>query len=305
MYFKEGKKPPISIHQLREEVKGLQALAKQLTLNTQSFKETRVALSFCWDQLKSLDKEKKKEMSEQRALQKQSYEAALVKVKEFEEFCKEPGSFPSVLAKHEEVLLSLGEMRDLRGHELRQIKGLLSNCMRPLEDKQREMRIEQENQTKEQEAQRLKKVQDLREELQGALKITEQMTLEDLMFQKTALEDKVRDLVASKAEKMTLERLLRQLKDRVLEVKGKRLLSLSCSDQEKYKELQSVLVEKKDRRTEVKNQLEGYRKALGGSGFDFAKAMLYRDLIESEKNILEKMDVAIDELESKIAQIEG
>jgi hypothetical protein len=305
MHFKEGVKSSAPLHVLREEVKGLQALAKQLTLNTQSFKDTRVSLSFCWDQLKALDKEKKKEMSEQRAVQKESYEKAMLKVKEFEEFCKEQASLSTVLAKHDEILLSLREIKDLRGYELKQIKDQLSSSKRPIEEKQREARLELEAQAKEQEAARKKKVEDLREELQAVLSATDQDSLENLQLSKATLEEKVKVLVASKAEKMNLERLLRQLKDRLLEAKGKRLLSLSCSDQEEYNELQSILVEKRDRRIEVKSQLEDYRKALGGSGFDFEKAMLYRDLIESEKDVLEKMDMAIDELEEKISQIEG
>ncbi len=305
IHFEDDQKMLGSMHLLREEVKNLQTLAKQLTLNTQSFKDTRIALSFCWDQLRKLDKEKKKEVSEQRVQQRQSYEDAMLKVREFEQFCADQISLPIILAKYEEVLQSLKGIDDLRIHETKQIKEMLLACKRPFEEKQRMIRLEQENQAKDLENSRLKKVQDLRDEIQCLLETADQMALEDLVVQKASLQDRVKILDASKVEKMALERLMRQLKDRLLEVRGKRLLSLSCSDQEKYNELKSVLLEKKDRRLEVKDQLEGYRKALGNSGFDFEKAMLYRDLIESEKDVLEKMNSAIDELEKKMVQIEG
>ncbi len=45
---------------LREEIKALQGVAKELTLNTQAFTRTRMSLSECWDKLKNFEKERKK-----------------------------------------------------------------------------------------------------------------------------------------------------------------------------------------------------------------------------------------------------
>lgn len=80
---------------------------------------------------------------------------------------------------------------------------------------------------------------------------------------------------------------------------------LSDDDLKALDQLKEVLDERKQRRVEVKNQLEQYRKMLGGSGFDFEKAMLYREMIEDEKATLDKMNALIDEIEEKIEQIEG
>ena len=176
---------------------------------------------------------------------------------------------------------------------------------RPFEEKQKEQKLFFEQQGKEQEILRLKKLQELREKIQIVLESADPISFEDLTTQRVSLEEDLKNCSASKSEKMALDRLMRQLKDRILEVKGKKILSLSHSDQEKYEELQSILQEKRERRQEIKFQLEGYRKALGGSGFDFEKAMMYRELIESEREVLDKMNMAIDELEMKMSQIEG
>jgi hypothetical protein len=83
------------------------------------------------------------------------------------------------------------------------------------------------------------------------------------------------------------------------------LLSLSEDDLKALDALKEVLDERKARRQEIKNQLEQYRKLLGGSGFDFEKAMMYREMIEAEKATLEKINASIDEIEEKIDRIES
>ncbi len=305
-YFEADKKTFISIHQLREEVKNLQLLAKQLTLNTQAFTETRIALSFCWDQLKAWDKEKKQERADIRNQQKQSYEEALSKVKEFELFCLSETSLPAVLKQHEETLNFLKGLKDLGSAEFRQLKDLLATYKRPFEEKQKEQQEAVQRHEKELESLRLAKLHEVKEEAQKLLENAESMSAEEAQAQRVSLEETMKSLTLSKAEKMALERFMKLLRDRLLEVKSKRILSLSDSDQAKHDELYSILQEKKVRRQEIKTQLEAYRKAVGGgAGFDFEKAMMYKELMESEKEVLEKISAAIEELEEKIAQIEG
>jgi hypothetical protein len=65
------------------------------------------------------------------------------------------------------------------------------------------------------------------------------------------------------------------------------------------------LQQRKDRRQEIKTQLEVYRKALGGSSLDFEKAMHYQELVEQERERLEKANSAIEEIEHKISELEG
>jgi hypothetical protein len=305
MYFEVGRRPSVSIHSLREEVKNLQSLAKLLTLNTGSFTETRIALSFCWDQLKSWDKERKQERAELKSQQKQSYEEAVRKVKEFEEFCLKSPPLHEVLKQHDEVLNVLKGLKDLGSFEWNQLKTMLSTCKHPFEEREREQKEAILSQEKEKESSRLAKIQAVRTNAQKLLENVENMSLEEVQASRSSIEETIRNLTLTKSEKMSLDHFMKQLKDSLLEVKSKRILSLSGSDQEKYEELLSVLQEKRTRRSEVKLQLETYRKALGGSGFDFEKAMMYKELIEAEREVLGKMNSAIEELEEKMAQIEG
>ena len=58
------------------------------------------------------------------------------------------------------------------------------------------------------------------------------------------------------------------------------------------------------RRQEIKNQLEIFRKTLGGSNLDFEKAMAIHEQIDFEKERLEKANASVLEVEQKISEIE-
>ncbi len=106
------------------------------------------------------------------------------------------------------------------------------------------------------------------------------MDLDALTEKSDALIARFADMVLAKAEKQIYDRLFRQLKDALNEKKEKALLNLSEDDMIALDKLNAALEERKERRQEIKNQLESYRKHLGGSGFDFEKAMMYREMIE-------------------------
>jgi hypothetical protein len=65
------------------------------------------------------------------------------------------------------------------------------------------------------------------------------------------------------------------------------------------------LEQKKQRRQEIKEQVEQYRKAVGSSNLDFEKGMQIRELMDQEKELLEKTNSSIEEIEQKIAEFEG
>ena len=52
-------------------------------------------------------------------------------------------------------------------------------------------------------------------------------------------------------------------------------------------------------------QIEDYRKALGGSNLNFEKAMLYREMMEEEKERLKGAEKDIGEVEQKIEQFKN
>jgi hypothetical protein len=131
------------------------------------------------------------------------------------------------------------------------------------------------------------------------------MELEQLVSAVKEVETELAQLEISKMEKQQIERTLRPIKDLVADKKESSLLNLSEDDKKTLENLRVVLQQKKERRQEVKDQLEIYRKALGGSNLDFEKAMQYRELVDQEKERLEKANAAIEEIEEKISDLEG
>ena len=109
-------------------------------------------------------------------------------------------------------------------------------------------------------------------------------------------------LELNKAENLILKRLIKPIKDMIEQKKEKNLID----DDKKvnFAELKDILEKRKQRRSEIKEQLEKYRKALGGSGFDFEKAMMYREMIDVEKQRLDQANESIAEIESKISKLQ-
>ncbi len=303
-HFAAGQSPQGSLYALREEVKGLQSIAKALTLNTYSFTETRFKLSSCWDILKEWEKEKKKEVNEKRAEHQQNFEACSLKVQEFELFCQQEVALSEIEIKYVELAKTLREV-EMDRTEVRLLKERMDLVRKPHEAKRRQHLFDVQEKEKQEEATRLQKVQELRLSLQSLIENADTLLLEELSAQKIVLEEMYKVLALSKAEKVLLERLFKQFKDRMLDAKGRSLLALSHDEREQYAGLEQLLEEKKQRRQEVKSQIESYRKVLGGSSLDFERAMSCRELMELEKESLEKINKAIFEIESKMKEING
>lgn len=231
-HFGEGEQSGAPSFALREEIKMMQAFAKELTLNTAVFTETRLKLSSCWDKLKEEEGERKKEIAEKREIVKQEREKELAKERAFRE-----------------------------------------------------------------------KINLVKSGLQTLLDSTNELDSEQIAEKSEALKQEYAALTLSKIERQLFDRLFKQIKDLIAEKKGKALLSLSKDDLDAIEKLEALLEETRVERQEIKGLLEQYRKTLGGSNLDFEKAMTMQEMMESEKERLEKTDAAIIEIEEKINEI--
>lgn len=303
-HFQDEEFQGVPLYALREEIKELQSMAKVLTLNTHAFTETRLKLSGCWDQIKNREKERKKETQQKRQIYKQSFDLVMGKIEAFAEKCV---SGISIEECNQEAAGILDFMRtvELGKDELHILKGEIQRAKRAPFERARAAEFEREKREKEAETARREKMNHLKGELSSLLSAIEDISLEVLTEKRDLLLKQFEEFTLAKAEKQIVDRLFKQLKDGIDEKKEKALLMLSDDDLKALDQLKVVLEERKRRRLEVKNQLEQYRKMLGGSGFDFEKAMLYREMIEAEKTTLEKMNALINEIEEKIEQIEG
>lgn len=303
-HFKEEGFQGVPLYALREEIKQLQSIAKILTLNTHAFTQTRLKLSGCWDQIKNLEKQRKQETQQKRQVYKQNYDLVMEKIKPFAE-AVEAGIAIDECNRISTEILNFMRTVELGRDEVNALKDEIHRLKRGPLDKEREVQAERQRKENEAEAARRQKINALKDELNTLLADSAEIEVDALIARRDQLEPQFEEMKLAKAEKQIVDRLFKQLKDIIDDKKEKALLLLSEDDQKALDQLKAVLEERKTRRQEIRNQLEQYRKLLGGSGFDFEKAMMYREMIEAEKVTLEKINSSIEEIEEKIDEIEG
>jgi len=299
----DKKAPPLFV--LREEIKALQSIAKMLTLNTHSFTETRLQLSECWDKVKKLEKERKKEFAQKKQSFKQNFDQVQEKIKAFAQECKEGLLSVEQANQQSNDIFEYMRTIELSRDDIRILKDDIHRAKRSILDKAKEEENERERREKELERQKKEKFFELKNQLHSLVENGEEWEVEALVQKRDELQNALQEIDLSKSEKHLIERQFKQIKDLIQEKKERALLNLSEDDRHALEQLKSMLAERKEHRIEIKNQLENYRKALGGSGFDFEKAMMYREMIEAEKTRLDKVNASIEEIEEKIDHIEG
>jgi hypothetical protein len=303
-YFQDEEFKDLHLYSLREEIKQLQSIAKMLTLNTHAFTETRVKLSGCWDKIKNREKERKKETLQKRQEFKQNFDLVMEKIRPFAESCLAGISMDECQKKADEILDFMRTV-ELGRDEVRILREEVQKAKRGPLDREREIESERQRKERDAETKRRTTINALKEELNTLCSQAESLDAEILALKRDELHRQFEEISLAKAERQIVDRLFKQLKDTLDEKKEQTLLLLSEDDQKALEQLKAVLEERKQRRQEIKNQLESYRKQLGGSGFDFEKAMMYREMIEAEKATLEKVNSSIEEIEEKIEEIEG
>jgi hypothetical protein len=246
-HFQEGRVVGAPYFALREEIKALQGIAKVFTLSSAVFNKTRLLLSQCWDQLKVLEKERKKVVQAKRA------------------------------ASLEQELLNDAAQKQEKA----------------IEEEERQKILDKKA-----------KVAALKEAILRLIEEGPSMEISLLERQLEEWKASWKETSPSKFEQLSVERSLRQLKTMMTEKKETALLNLNEDQKEALQSLQQVLEQRKQRRQEIKEQLEQHRKALSSSNLDFEKAMLLRELLEQEKEMLDKANQGIEEVEIKIEELE-
>lgn len=293
-----------SLHILREEIKALQGLAKVLTLNTQSFTQTRARLSEAWDQIKQEEKERKKERAQRRIVFKQN---AVELEKDISSLKDKIVNSEIGLVDAQKNIEKIGnQMRkvELGREEVKELRDLLTECRKLVQEK---LKIEDELRfQEEQERVRLKKERFscLKQFAEKLVREHEKYDVEEFVRERESLIQQMEESSLTKVEKQDLDRLIKPLRDLIADKKEKALLNLSEDDKESLKQYQMILDQRKDRRQGIKDQLEMLRKAAGSSSLDFEKAMNYKNQINEEKERLEKANQSILEIEKMINAVQ-
>lgn len=298
-----------SLFFLREEIKALQSIAKLLTLNTHAFTHTRMRLSECWDKIKVYEKERKKIRAQQKVIFKQNANLIQERINDFnQKFANGEYTVNQGSKELDDISASMRQF-ELGRDEIRHLREEISISRKPILDKIRNEEQERLNQEQERERLKRKKVTDLKDEAESFIRNLESLDIDSLVSQRDVLFDKINNAGLNKSEKQDLERILKPIRtaiaDALSEKKEKDLMSLSEDDRIAIQQLQEVLKQRKERRQEIKQQLEILRKAGGASGLDFEQAMNRTNQINAEKERLEKINQGIQEIEHKIRELES
>ena len=287
---KESEKP-VPPFVLRDEIKSFQALAKLLTLNTQAFTKTRKMLSECWDQIKEVEKDRKKEYEERSKEFEKNKEEFAPKIEELRAFCENPEN----LVKEkivEKISAVQSEMRSiaLGREDVKTMRAEIQKIRTEALDKIQEKVEAQEKKDRE-------LIESLKAELTKHLENEATSTVETLVEAEERMLESFGRLKLAASEKQVFERNFSDLRSFILDKKGEKAETLD--------ELENLLEEREELLNQVKQQVEDYRKEMGGSSLDFEKAMTYRELYDSAKIHLDKEVEAVDRLEEKIAEKES
>lgn len=303
-HFQEKESRDLPLAALREEVKRLQLVAKKLTLSNPVFTQTRLQLSVCWDQLREQEKKRRVEISQSREQSKHNFDLAMEQIKPFILECE--GTLSRADCELKVVsLLSFLRTLELSREDVHHLKEEVFKAKNLCVHREEAGSAVLRKQEAEKESARKEQWNCLSARLELLIKQASEWDIATLIRSREELLQELNSLTLTKAERYLADRLFKQFKDVVDEHRVKALLDLSVEDQKKLQELKELLKERKKRRQEMKQQLETYRKLLGGSSLDFEKALLYQELIETEKGALDKVQASIDELEEKIDDIES
>jgi hypothetical protein len=295
--------PADSLAFYRDEIKLLQNIAKMLTINTSAFTQTRMTLSKCWDHIKHSEKERKREQAKLRTLFKQNAQQISDELGAFEQALT--AGMPTAEAQAKiEAIVSLMRQTELGREEVRELHSMLDKARSLLQARMHEEERQRTAIEFERDNARKEAIHQLRAQIDDLLTKAHDEKLETLTEAKENLLTAINEASISKGEKAELEKLLRPLKDLITEKKERALLSLSADDRESLTQLQEILQQRKERRQEIKKQLESLRKIGGTSGLDFEKAMSVNEQIAIEKERLDKANEGIEEIEAKIAFLE-
>lgn len=285
---------------LLSEVRRFQALAKELQLTRTTFKSARVSLSACWDRLNAIISQKREKFAERKETSKANCGTVRAKIE-------------SLIEKHRESVLSddrfEGELaliqREMRNLDLDResvffLKKMIQDAKTPIAER-RVKDMENKKETDRQAAQEREKcLQDLRACLADLLDRVLAFDEKDL----TPFDGEYRDLCERcrtpllwRSDKVTLDKLLKQIKHALDDRKRAPLMELSSTGEESVETIRSRLEQLIVCRNEVKERLDIHKKNVGSSGLDLERALYLGQMMQQDKERLSELKRVIAEMD--------
>ncbi len=251
-----------------------------------------------------MKKKEKKIRSEQKEIFKVNFDLVQVQLDALGQLIEAGESNDDeISSKFDEII---NEMRrlELGRDEQRSLREKLSALQKPFQDKLKAE--EQQRIFQIQEKDRLKKfkVVELRNAIESFMLDLDSYDVDAMIAKRDEYMLKISELSMPKSEKLELERLLKPVKDAIVDKKEKTLMALSDDDRQALQQLKEILKQRLAQRIEIKSQLETIRKARGSSSLSFEQAMSYNTQEAQEKERLDKVSSGIEEIKSKIASLE-
>ena len=253
-----------ALHELRDEIKAYQAFAKALTLNTEGFVESRKKLSQCWDLVKGAERERRKEIGEQREAFKEQLQTLQTKLKEIEGTNLSAAQASRAI---DEAGAPFKEMH-LGSRERHQIRDLLSDAHAKVHEKVKAF-----------------------EEKRKAEAQANYEALEVRLVQGADIEGLRKEIEEAKL----IGDQRAYLRERLDELAEEAILALP--EDERAGQLEAVLEARRARLSRIKENYDLVRKKAKSSGLDIGQAMRYNDLVKSEEERLRLARRAVEEVE--------
>jgi hypothetical protein len=262
-------------YQIKEEIKKLQELSKIFFLDGTVFKEIRLYLNQKWQEVKQLEEKRKKLIAEKKHLQKTNYDEALSQLQSFKNQIENLEDKDGLQKQAKQILFSFSKM-DLSKLQRKTLADEVEEVIKPYKKEE----------PKQQPVVKEKKKLDLvkaKEVLIQLLQKAEGFNGKQLEEEYAKIE---KDLGSNASSIEEIQHFLVPVEARII----------SYKKMEENLPKEELLEFMEDNRKDLKNQLETYRKVIGGSNMDFEKAMAYHQLIEIEKGRLEKLEEKLEKL---------
>lgn len=285
---------------LKDEIKGLQGIAKILTLSTHAFKESRLKLSEFWDNLKVREKEHKKERAELKEQFKQNCDELSLKLDEIKaKYAAKELSGHSLDAELDQFVKTMRDVQ-LGRDEVKFLREKLNQFNDELDQERQKESEERAKQDQIREQERKERLLNFKNRVLALLTEASNLDIADIIEKRDALVQEIGASNLNRNEKQELEKEFKPFKELIADKEEAKLLALSKDDRDAIGSLKEVLKQRKARRQEIKDKIDELRKKAGTSGLDFSKAISLNEQISEEKEKLDKLTDGIKEIEEKL-----
>lgn len=289
-------------YSLKEEIKAMQSLAKELSINSGTFHQARHLLSDCWEKVKEKESTLRDERKQRREQSIEHLGRLRPKIDELEKGVETNALPLSEAEKKVSELLEEAKEAGLEKDEVRSLQTRLIQILRPLQERMEAQRKELIEKEKQEQIQKSERRLQYTEELETLLARIEALSIEMLEEKWTILVKEGNGLFAEGIQRELCEIQLAALSDAIWAKKWAAHLIGQAGDF--TAEIHSFLEGRLKEKRKIRQHLEALRKMVGGSSLSLEDSLRYGELIQEEKNRLEALEIIIEEIEEKLFETE-